>query len=169
MNLSCEVSFVLLDVVEHMIHDYENDLRENTPTTSSSGAALTVTLMDKIMDLFLTLLRKNQSDLFFQHLYTSLSSFVSKFSKQFFVANTTYVAELCLEAVRHANSRCPLTRTYSTAFLYLLMKRNYEEAKKNFSRVKVQITIAISKLVGKRLKVIRFSISIINLARAHFI
>jgi hypothetical protein len=89
---------------------------------------------------------------------------VSKFGKVLFSLNTNYAAELCLQVVGHCNCASH-TRHEATAFLYLLMKvwncssfeiawqKNYEEAKKNFTRVKVQTTIAISKLVGKGIKV----------------
>jgi len=57
-----------------------------------------------------------------------------------------------MEVVRHCNFVCESTRKEATAFLYLLMEKNYEEDKKSFTRVKVQTTIALSKLVGNGLK-----------------
>lgn len=42
----------------------------------------------------------------------------------------------------------PKARGEAAAILYLLMKRNYEELKQ-FARMKLQATIAISKLVGE--------------------
>lgn len=42
----------------------------------------------------------------------------------------------------------PKARGEAAAILYLLMKRNYDELKQ-FARMKLQSTIAISKLVGE--------------------
>eukprot|EP01114_Cavostelium_apophysatum_P003911 TRINITY_DN1404_c0_g1_i1.p1 TRINITY_DN1404_c0_g1~~TRINITY_DN1404_c0_g1_i1.p1 ORF type:complete len:1840 (+),score=629.05 TRINITY_DN1404_c0_g1_i1:76-5595(+) len=141
-HLGAEASFILLDTIDLFIQDFENELRESQ---------LSNPLMDHVFGLLLNLLKGRQSRTFLSSLYASLRAFVSKFPKHFFVLNTNYVAELCLQVVTHCNFDTT-TRLEATAMLYSLMKKNYEEAKNNFTRVKVQTTIAISKLVGKGIR-----------------
>jgi len=78
--------------------------------------------------------------------------------------NSNYVAELCNSIIRHCNSTIPIIRRTAATFLYFLIKKNYVESG-NFSRVKVQTTISLSKLVGKGLRrdvELRESLSLIS-------
>jgi hypothetical protein len=68
--------------------------------------------------------------------------------------NTTYCAQLTAQILHLCNYQSPNVRVEASAFLFLLMKRNYENSngvgkKRNFTRVKVQTIIALSKLVGQ--------------------
>ncbi|ELR16168.1 Dedicator of cytokinesis [Acanthamoeba castellanii str. Neff] len=58
-----------------------------------------------------------------------------------------------LPAAHHALSLpAHALRRHAAAFLALLMKQNYDEVRKNFTRVKVQVTIALSALVGRGIR-----------------
>ncbi|KAL6064625.1 Dedicator of cytokinesis protein 9 [Balamuthia mandrillaris] len=146
-NLSTEVSLTVLDVAEEFIHCFKKEL-VSTGTTVGPGQVL----MDRVFALLMALLKNNQSETVYTHLYAVLRSFVHKFAKLLFYSNTAFCAELCPVVLSHCNFNSPLTREEASAFVYLLMKKNIEEVRKNFTRVKVQTTIALSYLVGQGIK-----------------
>ncbi len=85
-------------------------------------------------------------------MYASSRAFVCKFGKQLFNGTSSNISELCQEVIKHMNFTTDSTRKQSAALLYLLMKKNFEADGNSFTRVKVQTTISLSKLVGKGIK-----------------
>lgn len=70
-----------------------------------------------------------------------------KFPELVFEAETEYCADLCLRLLSHCSSSIPAVRSQACASLYLLMRQNFEIGH-TFSRVKMQMTISLSSLVG---------------------
>ncbi|OQR75674.1 dedicator of cytokinesis protein 7-like [Tropilaelaps mercedesae] len=60
-----------------------------------------------------------------------------------------HCSELCLLLLRHCSSRVSAIRSQAAASLYLLMRQNFEIGN-NFARVKMQVTVSLSSLVGRR-------------------
>jgi hypothetical protein len=58
-------------------------------------------------------------------------------AKDLFYRNTNYIAEICPLLIMHCHSPHASLRRHAAAFLALLMKQNYDEVRKNFTRVKV--------------------------------
>ena len=140
-NLCSEVSFILLDTLESIIQSF--DTLKTTPP---------IPLLENILKLWLALFKRNQSNIFLSSLYASSKSFICKFGKQLFNGNGSTISELCQEVIKHMNSTTDSTRKQASSLLYLLMKKNFESDGHSFTRVKVQTTISLSKLVGKGIK-----------------
>ncbi|XP_036315600.1 dedicator of cytokinesis protein 6 isoform X4 [Pipistrellus kuhlii] len=133
-NLATEASLVVLDTLEIIVQTVVlSEARE-----SVLGAVLKVVLYS---------LGSSQSALFLQHGLATQRSLVSKFPELLFEEDTELCADLCLRLLRHCGSRISTIRTHASASLYLLMRQNFEIGN-NFARVKMQVTMSLSSLVG---------------------
>ncbi|XP_054984362.1 dedicator of cytokinesis protein 6 isoform X4 [Sorex araneus] len=133
-NLATEASLVVLDTLEIIVQTVMlSEARE-----SILGAVLKVVLYS---------LGSAQSALFLQHGLATQRSLVSKFPELLFEEDTELCADLCLRLLRHCGSRISAIRTHASASLYLLMRQNFEIGN-NFARVKMQVTMSLSSLVG---------------------
>ncbi|XP_021100780.1 dedicator of cytokinesis protein 6 isoform X4 [Heterocephalus glaber] len=133
-NLATEASLVVLDTLEIIVQTVLlSEARE-----SVLGAVLKVVLYS---------LGSAQSALFLQHGLATQRALVSKFPELLFEEDTELCADLCLRLLRHCGSRISTIRTQASASLYLLMRQNFEIGH-NFARVKMQVTMSLSSLVG---------------------
>ncbi|KAB1259403.1 Dedicator of cytokinesis protein 6 [Camelus dromedarius] len=133
-NLATEASLVVLDTLEIIVQTVMlSEARE-----SVLGAILKVVLYS---------LGSAQSALFLQHGLATQRALVSKFPELLFEEDTELCADLCLRLLRHCGSRISTIRTQASASLYLLMRQNFEIGN-NFARVKMQVTMSLSSLVG---------------------
>ncbi|XP_076977876.1 dedicator of cytokinesis protein 6 isoform X1 [Tamandua tetradactyla] len=133
-NLATEASLVVLDTLEIIVQTVMlSEARE-----SVLGAVLKVVLYS---------LGSSQSALFLQHGLATQRALVSKFPELLFEEDTELCADLCLRLLRHCGSRVSTIRTHASASLYLLMRQNFEIGN-NFARVKMQVTMSLSSLVG---------------------
>ncbi|KAI6183994.1 putative Dock-9 [Aphelenchoides bicaudatus] len=74
-------------------------------------------------------------------------AFVARFPELIFEQQNELCAELCLELLRYMSSRQSAVRAQAASSLYLLMRQSFEHSL-NFSKLKVQITMALSTLVS---------------------
>uniref|UniRef100_G3T4C0 Dedicator of cytokinesis 6 n=1 Tax=Loxodonta africana TaxID=9785 RepID=G3T4C0_LOXAF len=133
-NLATEASLVVLDTLEIIVQTVMlSEARE-----SILGAVLKVVLYS---------LGSAQSALFLQHGLATQRALVSKFPELLFEEDTELCADLCLRLLRHCGSRVSIIRVHASASLYLLMRQNFEIGN-NFARVKMQVTMSLSSLVG---------------------
>ena len=65
-----------------------------------------------------------------------------------FEEETELCADLCYRLLTHCSSSSSTIRAQASASLYLLMRQNYEIIGNNFARVKMQVTMSLSSLVG---------------------
>ena len=65
-----------------------------------------------------------------------------------FEEETELCADLWYRLLTHCSSSSSTIRSQSSASLYLLMRQNYEIIGNNFARVKMQVTMSLSSLVG---------------------
>ena len=70
-----------------------------------------------------------------------------QFPELVFEEETELCADLCYRLLTHCSSSSHLIRAQASASLYLLMRQNYEIGS-NFARVKMQVTMSLSSLVG---------------------
>ncbi|KAG7268745.1 hypothetical protein CRUP_034579, partial [Coryphaenoides rupestris] len=89
----------------------------------------------------------NQSALYLQHCFATQRALVSKFPELLFEEETEQCADLCLRLLRNCSSSISSIRAHAAASLYLLMRQNFEIGN-NFARVKMQVTMSLSSLVG---------------------
>lgn len=132
---------ILLEALESFVQAKEVELVE--------GAQPNL-LLDQVFKVLKTSLKLRQSVSYLTHAYATLRTFVFKFPKALFTLNTQYCAKLCNLVLAHCNYRNKAVRSEASAIIYLFMKKNFEATKrKNFTRIKVATTIALSKLVGE--------------------
>ena len=102
-------------------------------------------------------------------LFSVQRSFVFKFPSLLFDEASEHCADLCLRLLKHCSSSISPVRSQSSASLYLLMRQNFEIGNvsifflaffckkektpillflQNFARVKMQVTMSLSSLVG---------------------
>ncbi|XP_023373752.1 dedicator of cytokinesis protein 6 isoform X4 [Otolemur garnettii] len=133
-NLATEASLVVLDTLEIIVQ-----------TVMLSEAREIV--LSTVLKVVLYSLGSTQSALFLQHGLATQRALVSKFPELLFEEDTELCADLCLRLLRHCGSRVSTIRTHASASLYLLMRQNFEIGH-NFARVKMQVTMSLSSLVG---------------------
>ncbi|ELU18915.1 hypothetical protein CAPTEDRAFT_161690 [Capitella teleta] len=105
-------------------------------------------LLSLVLRVLLHSLALNQSSTVLQHMFAFQRSLVSKFPELLFEEETEQCADLCLRLLRHCSSCISNTRSHASASLYLLMRQNFEIGN-NFVRVKMQVTMSLSSLVGQ--------------------
>eukprot|EP01117_Protostelium_nocturnum_P018478 TRINITY_DN7737_c0_g1_i3.p1 TRINITY_DN7737_c0_g1~~TRINITY_DN7737_c0_g1_i3.p1 ORF type:complete len:1870 (-),score=707.33 TRINITY_DN7737_c0_g1_i3:192-5801(-) len=140
-NLSCEVSFTILETVLLFVQDFKDEL------LSKNSHYLVV-----VFETFTFLMSKNQSNRFLSALFGALAYMIVEFKKPLFRFSHSICEELSFQIIRYCNFKLNEPRAAATTLLYILISNNYKEMK-NFSRAKLQIAIAISKLVGISSKV----------------
>ncbi|XP_022913566.1 dedicator of cytokinesis protein 7 [Onthophagus taurus] len=132
--LATEASFIILDALERCVSTIAQwDSQQNL-----IGLALTV---------LLHALGKNQSITVLPHIFASQRSLVYKFHSALFDDESNHCAKLCLLLLKHCGSNLPSVRSQAAASLYLLMRQTFQIGN-NFARVKMQVTMSLSKLVG---------------------
>merc|ERR550534_2921074 len=105
------------------------------------------TLLASVLRVMLHVLNTNQSTSFLQHLFAVQRSLVSKYPNLLFDEATEHCAALCKCLLKHCSSSIAQVRSQASASLYLLMRQNFEIGN-NFARVKMQVTMSLSSLVG---------------------
>ncbi|XP_069460332.1 dedicator of cytokinesis protein 6 isoform X2 [Ambystoma mexicanum] len=131
-NMATEANLVVLDTLEIM-------------TVILSEAKESI--LGGVLRVLLHSMACNQSALFLQHCFATQRSLVCKFPEMLFEEDTELCADLCLRLLRHCSSSVATVRTHASASLYLLMRQNFEIGN-NFARVKMQVTMSLSSLVG---------------------
>uniref|UniRef100_A0A3B3T8I0 Dedicator of cytokinesis 6 n=1 Tax=Paramormyrops kingsleyae TaxID=1676925 RepID=A0A3B3T8I0_9TELE len=133
-NLSTEASLIVLDTLEIIVKTVMmSELKES--------------VLGGVLRVLLHSMAGNQSALFLQHCFTTQRALVFKFPEMLFEDDTELCADLCLRLLRHCSSSVGSVRSQASASLYLLMRQNFEIGN-NFARVKMQVTMSLSSLVG---------------------
>lgn len=133
-NLATEVSLIMLDTLEQMV------------AVASRSDALQP-LLGAVLKVLLHALARNQSSTVLRHMFATQRALVFKFPNLLFDEETEQCADLCLQLLRHCSSNRAAVRSQASASLYLLMRQNFEIGN-NFARVKMQVTMSLSSLVG---------------------
>ena len=132
-----ESSFIVLETLESYMHVMEKELAtEDGP------------MFENYFLVFVELLKKKQTVSFLSCLFLSIRRFIVKFSHLIFGGNnTSYCETLCYHILRYTNSVHAIPRSEAGSLLYMMIKTNIQH-RGNFSRTKLQSTIAISRLCG---------------------
>uniref|UniRef100_A0A8C4IQL0 Dedicator of cytokinesis 6 n=1 Tax=Dicentrarchus labrax TaxID=13489 RepID=A0A8C4IQL0_DICLA len=135
-NLATEASLIVLDTLEIIVKTVvASELKES--------------VLGGVLRVLLHSMAGNQSALFLQHCFTTQRALVFKFPEMLFEEDTELCADLCLRLLRHCSSSVGSVRSHASASLYLLMRQNFEIGNvSNFARVKMQVTMSLSSLVG---------------------
>ncbi|KAM9115232.1 dedicator of cytokinesis protein 6 isoform 2-T2 [Pangshura tecta] len=133
-NLATEANLVVLDTLEIIVQ-------------TVLLAEAKESMLDGVLRVLLHGMACTPSALFLQHCFASQRALVSKFPEMLFEEDTELCADLCLRLLRHCSSRVAAIRAHASASVYLLMRQNFEIGH-NFARVKMQVTMSLSSLVG---------------------
>ncbi|XP_069837463.1 dedicator of cytokinesis protein 7 isoform X8 [Dendropsophus ebraccatus] len=133
-NLATEANLIILDTLEIIV--------QTVSLTESKES-----ILGGILKTLLHSMACNQSALYLQHCFATQRALVSKFPELLFEEETEQCADLCLRLLRHCSSSISTIRSHASASLYLLMRQNFEIGN-NFARVKMQVTMSLSSLVG---------------------
>ncbi|KAK7862685.1 hypothetical protein R5R35_000927 [Gryllus longicercus] len=133
-NLATEASFIILDTLERIVQ-------------VASQADNLQGLLGVVLKVLLHALARNQSTCVLQNMFATQRSIVFKFPNLLFDEETEQCADLCLRLLKHCSSNMADVRSQASGSLYLLMRQNFEIGN-NFARVKMQVTMSLSSLVG---------------------
>ena len=133
-NLSTEISFIVIDMLENIVQVVSN----SEPHQSLIGI---------ILKVLIHLLSSNQSTSLLCHMFATQRSLVLKFHTVLFDEDSEQCADLCLLLLKHCGCLIAATRSQAAASMYLLMRQTFEIGN-NFARIKMQITMSLSSLVG---------------------
>nr|XP_032636262.1 dedicator of cytokinesis protein 6 isoform X2 [Chelonoidis abingdonii] len=133
-NLATEANLVVLDTLEIIVQ-------------TVLLAEAKESMLDGVLRVLLHSMACTPSALFLQHCFASQRALVSKFPEMLFEEDTELCGDLCLRLLGHCSSRVAAIRAHASASLYLLMRQNFEIGH-NFARVKMQVTMSLSSLVG---------------------
>jgi hypothetical protein len=142
-NLGREISVTILDVVTDFIFDHKNELlkRENVESDKFEPEKL----FEKVWAVLTELLRRQQGKSVMANIFDQLLWLVPRFRQPLFRYRTAVTGELTYQIMKHLNSKLVQVRAMAAGSIILLIRQNYEEMK-NFSRMKLQSTIAISRV-----------------------
>lgn len=133
-SLATEMCLVILDTLEMIVQ-------------VAALSEMHHTLLGTVLRVLLHALARNQSTIALQNLFATQRSLTFKYHNLLFDEESDTCADLCLLLLKHCGSQLPLIRSQAAASLYLLMRQNYEIGN-NFARVKMQVTMSLSSLVG---------------------
>uniref|UniRef100_G3X1T6 Dedicator of cytokinesis 7 n=2 Tax=Sarcophilus harrisii TaxID=9305 RepID=G3X1T6_SARHA len=133
-NLATEANLIILDTLEIIVQ-------------TVSLAESKESILGGVLKVLLHSMACHQSALYLQHCFATQRALVSKFPELLFEEETEQCADLCLRLLRHCSSSVSSIRSHASASLYLLMRQNFEIGN-NFARVKMQVTMSLSSLVG---------------------
>uniref|UniRef100_A0A6Q2XUX5 Dedicator of cytokinesis 7 n=1 Tax=Esox lucius TaxID=8010 RepID=A0A6Q2XUX5_ESOLU len=133
-NLATEANLIILDTLEIIV--------QTVSVTESKES-----ILGGVLKVLLHSMACNQSALYLQHCFATQRALVSKFPELLFEEETEQCADLCLRLLRNCSSSVGTIRAHASASLYLLMRQNFEIGN-NFARVKMQVTMSLSSLVG---------------------
>uniref|UniRef100_A0A8C0KZJ3 Dedicator of cytokinesis 7 n=1 Tax=Canis lupus dingo TaxID=286419 RepID=A0A8C0KZJ3_CANLU len=135
-NLATEANLIILDTLEIVV--------QTVSVTESKES-----ILGGVLKVLLHSMACNQSAVYLQHCFATQRALVSKFPELLFEEETEQCADLCLRLLRHCSSSISTIRSHASASLYLLMRQNFEIGNvSNFARVKMQVTMSLSSLVG---------------------
>lgn len=135
-NLATEATLIILDTLEMIVQ-----------VTCSSNNFQGQGLLGYVLGVILRALSCNQSNEALHNLFGTQRAIVFKFPNLLFDEETEHCADLCLQLLTHCSSLLSTVRAHAAASLYLLMRQNFEIGN-NFARVKMQVTMSLSSLVG---------------------
>jgi hypothetical protein len=134
-----EVGLVVLDVLEIFAKQFKDYLNNEIDGNEE--------INKKFFSVAIKLLDSNSSKTLQSHMFATIRSFTYKFSNVLFTGSADYCGSLCYQILKYCNSNIARTRDEAIALLYLLMRENFNFSKKrNFTRVGLQTTIALSKI-----------------------
>lgn len=133
-NFAAESTLIVLDTLELIVE-----------TASENGTVPAI--LSSCLRTLLHCLGTRQSTAVYSHVFETQRSIVAKFPELVFEEEVEQCADLCLRLLQRCSSSISSVRSQASASLYLLMRHNFSVGN-SFARVKMQITMSLSSLVG---------------------
>ena len=93
--------------------------------------------------------------------------FISRYGELLF-NNSAFLGDFCFQVIGLCNSTIQPVRCNASSLLFLIMRKYFQCFPEHFQRITVQITIAVSKLVGRGLSVrLLLSFSLFPISISH--
>lgn len=146
-NLSNETNLIILDTLEYVVQHVVQQVDQPTHKNATFSNNNNVTVITCVLRVLLHGLARNQSTNVLQHMFATQRALVFKFHNVIFDEENELCADLCLLLLRHCGTYMPNVRVQAAASLYLLMRQTFEIGN-NFARIKMQVTMSLSSLVG---------------------
>lgn len=142
-NLGREVAMTIMDVMMDFANDHRNELikKENVEVDKFEPEKL----FEKTFNIFIRILQCQQAKSVITAMLNQFQWIIPKFRTPLFRYRSAVCGALTYEVVKHMNSKLAHLRSLACGALLLMIKHNYEEVK-NFSRMKLQSSVAISQL-----------------------
>ncbi|XP_059491152.1 dedicator of cytokinesis protein 7 isoform X2 [Neocloeon triangulifer] len=133
-NFCTEIGLVILDTLENIVQvaSHSDNLQS---------------LLGSVLKVILHFMSKSQSTTLLKNIFASQRSLIFKFPNLLFDEETEQCSDLCSHLLKHCSSSISTVRSQAAASLYLLMRQNFEIGN-NLARVKMQVTMSLSSLVG---------------------
>lgn len=132
--LSAELALTLLHTLELVVQ-------------VCTGWEAAQTICGGVLQVLLRAMQRNQSTSVLQHMFATQRSLIQKFQWLCVAGESEGTGALCRVLLRHCAALAAPARAHASATLYALMRQNYDVGN-NFSRVKMQVTMSLSSLVG---------------------
>lgn len=142
-NLFRECTLTILDVLLDWIHDHKGLLqrKESVEKDKYESEKIFVTCFK----ILIRILKKNQSKGVIVTVFNQFQWLIPRFRTSLFRYCSSVCGDLTFEIIRACNNKFMQIRSMACGVLLLMTKQNFDEAN-NFSRMKLQSTIAISDL-----------------------
>ncbi|ELR23197.1 uncharacterized protein ACA1_067810 [Acanthamoeba castellanii str. Neff] len=136
-----EVGLIIADLLVDFMGDFEDEL--NSVSSVSIGGVLTT--LHRLLHNHASGHNPKLLDI----IYTTLQFVVHVFKQALFEygSNSKFCELLSFEILAHCNSTDALIRSKAASMFYLFLRKNWETSS-NLSRMQVQSTVAVSRLVG---------------------
>ncbi|EDV29620.1 uncharacterized protein TRIADDRAFT_18599, partial [Trichoplax adhaerens] len=138
-NMANEIGFVVLSVLEAFCIHFKTQLEQDNGDN---------VLMRKVSSLLVLFLQIGQSEFLLEHVFAAIRSFINKFPVVLFRGTSSFCATLCYEILQCCKSKLSTVRQQASLILYLLMRSNFEYTGRDFVRVNLQATLAISRIIS---------------------
>jgi hypothetical protein len=148
-NLSIQNVITSLNVVDILLKTIDSNKQQYRTNYTL--------LITNIFKLILNALNMNQSTQSLKFLFEYKRLLLVKYPEYIFEVDQEYCTDLCSCLLQYCTSSIGAVRSEASATLYLLMRQNYDLSSINFSRIKIQITISLSALVGQNAAEIFFN------------
>ncbi|CAG2165677.1 unnamed protein product, partial [Oppiella nova] len=145
-NLCAELNLVVLDAIEKVT----TILIQHSDCDNEQNMIQSKELLGNVLQIVLYSLSLNQSTFVLQNIFPTQRSLTLKFPQIICEDGfeVEFCADLCLQLLRHCSSSIGHVRAQAAASLYTLMRQNYSSKAQNFAKIKMQVTMSLSHLVG---------------------
>lgn len=156
-NLCTMMNLIIIDSVSLILSIFRERIDNGNLTSNSSTCfnlkgkyASDEFVLSSSLHVLLQLLALNQSTYVLEAALNCQRALFYHFPDLLFIeglANVEFCSEVCYLLLKHCGSRIEVIRSQASASMYLLMRQHFTSTS-NFSRIKIQITMSLSQLVG---------------------